>query len=434
MARPDWVRAGLVGWSIAGLLLSCGQVIEDELPRPTHGPRGGAAGAAGAAGATPSNEEARAGDASGGAGATTSDEHAGDASVITSEAGTGGLVDRPGREGLGSGGEAGTGTAGEGGGGAPATPLRGQRNGRPLMGESCAIDADCGDDGLRCLGANEDYDEGSGAPANGICTAACTTDSACRIFDQAAICATLDEAPLMGGLAEEPALRFCMLGCSLGAPSGNSKCHGRLDLACRPFAPPDSEECSKKAPCREGTFCYRGQCRAAACGPRCNSDLECAAGRHCDPLWGLCTTEVPEYTPIGAECMTEGSDDSVCGYGVCLYVTAEQIIEGEPRQVRVKEMCTQPCTLGTVCGEGTGACVSPRLPDYGPGDVGYCLQKCDCDADCLNSGDRCRALTPDNVERYGSPGVCDYIPEGSPSIDCASGENGGSGGEGGRGN
>jgi hypothetical protein len=411
MARCDWVRVVLLGSSLAVLPLSCGGTIDDVAP---------------------SDDSSRQGVA--GMGAGGADDHV----VVPDEAVAEAGASTTPREGSAAGAGGVPEMAGVGGhAGEPADAKRGQKNGRPLLGESCASDADCGGDGLRCLGADDDYAEGSGAPPNGICTADCTLDAACRVFDESAVCATLDEVPLMGGLAEEPAPRFCMLGCQLGAPSGSTKCHGRQDLACRPFAPPDSQSCEDDSPCAAGSFCYRGQCRATACGPRCNDDDDCAHGRYCDPLWGLCTTEVPEYTPIGVECLAEGDSGSACGWGMCLAVFARVETEAGPRQVRVKDMCTQPCTLGTLCAEGAGACVSPRLPNYAPGDVGYCLQKCDCDGDCRNSADRCRALSPDNAERYGSQGVCDYAPEGSPSLPCAvvgaggAGAGGAAGGSGG---
>lgn len=386
------MRAMLVGTTIAVLPLSCGGTIDDVSPSDGLGV-GGA-------------NEREAGMDEGGAGGASSP-------VDGSGAGAGGSVDVP--------------TSPGGQGGQLADARRGQMDGHPVLGESCASDADCGGDGLRCLRADQDYGEGSGAPPNGICTAECALDAACRVFDETAVCATLDEVPLMRGLAEEPASRFCMLGCRLGAPSGSTKCHGRLDLACRPFAPPDSQSCEDDTPCAAGSFCYRGQCRATACGPRCNLDDDCAPGRYCDPLWGVCTTETPEYTPIGAECLGDGDSESACGWGLCLDVFTQIDTDDGPRPLRVKEMCTQPCTLGALCAEGAGACVSPRLPTYAQGDVGYCLQKCDCDADCQNPGDLCRPLSSDNVDRYGSQGVCDYRPEGAASLPCTAAGAGGAG-------
>ncbi len=310
----------------------------------------------------------------------------------------------------------------------PIAPLPGElgrRDGQPLLGGKCGKDADCGGDGMRCLTGNEDYLDGEGAPPGGVCTTACQNDENCRAFDATAVCATLGEAPLVKPHAEKTVQRLCMLGCSPGAPSGNAKCHGRTDLACRPFAPDGTTSCIKDEECAAGTLCYRGVCRESACGPRCNSDDDCSGVRRCNPFTGLCDELPPTPVPLGLPCLGELDTTAVCGGGNCLDVFAMLPSETGPHLTRVKEMCTQSCTLGTVCGNGAGACVSPKLANYAIGDIGYCLQKCECDADCLNPADRCRAWAGDQVAaHYGSRGRCDYAPPGTPSLTCDDGQGG----------
>src|SRR5436190_1683887 len=85
--------------------------------------------------------------------------------------------------------------------------------------------AACGGGGLHCLRADQDYPGGVGAPPSGLCTAVCEADADCRGFDPNSTCGTLDEYPIMLGVAEEPAPRLCMAGCGFGEPTGESKCH-----------------------------------------------------------------------------------------------------------------------------------------------------------------------------------------------------------------
>src|SRR5258706_6258355 len=140
--------------------------------------------------------------------------------------------------------EANGGSPGSAGSGEPSTP-----DALPLLGQKCSADAQCGGDGLRCLTATEDFMAGQGAPPGGVCTADCATDADCRAFDASAVCATLAEAPLELAYAAKPVPRLCMQGCSLGAPSGAAKCHGRGDFACRPFGPASPTTCFMKEPC-----------------------------------------------------------------------------------------------------------------------------------------------------------------------------------------
>ena len=324
------------------------------------------------------------------------------------------------------GGEAGaSGNAwGGAGGSAGEATLPGRPDGLPWLGMACRKAEDCGEQGLRCLGDNEDFMDGKGAPGGGLCTADCETDTDCQKFDATAVCATLAEAPLVLAYAAKPVQRLCMQGCELGAPSGATKCHGRPDMACRPFAPDQPATCLLKGDiCPDGTFCYRGACRELACGPRCNADQDCGAGRHCNPFTGLCDVEAAEPVPVGADCPNDETS-TVCGGGNCLELS-------DANGARVKRVCTQSCTIGQTCAEGTGACIMPRFQTFAVGDVGYCAQSCNCDSDCVHPVDRCVPFGDALTEQaYGARGVCDAVPEGTVTLTCDDGQ-GGAGGAGG---
>jgi hypothetical protein len=296
--------------------------------------------------------------------------------------------------------------AGSGSGGANEKP-----DGAPLLpwlGRACKSNDECGGTGLRCVSALEDYLSGRGSPAAGLCTADCSQDADCHGFDSSAVCVTLGEAPLIKQYATTPVARLCMLGCSLGAPAGDTKCHARPELACRPFAPNQAASCEQGETCPDGTFCFRGVCREAACGPRCNSDADCKGQRFCHPFTGLCVVEQPVSPPIGADCE---DDASVCGDGNCLDVSADAKHQ--------KSMCTQSCTIGSVCGNGTGACTAPRLDNWIAGDAGYCEQLCDCDEDCRHPADRCLAWPLISMAtHFGSNGVCGVPRDDQPSLAC----------------
>jgi hypothetical protein len=288
------------------------------------------------------------------------------------------------------------------------------------LGLECTSNADCGPD-LTCLGPDQDFLDGQGAPAGGICTTSCATDADCTGIDSRAVCGTLSEAPLTNAYATEVVPRLCLLGCALGAVDGAPKCQGRSDMACRPFAPEGSVACQEDGTCPSGTLCYRARCRELGCGPRCNSNDDCVPGRTCDPYTGLCAEGQVEQVPLGQECSDLPSSPS-CGGGNCLALFDDQ-------GIKVKGMCTQSCTLGQVCGDGHGACIMPRFSDFSVGDIAYCQPSCDCDADCLNPNDRCFPwASPLFEQRFGTRGVCDYDPEANDSlVDCSLGGAGGAG-------
>jgi hypothetical protein len=94
----------------------------------------------------------------------------------------------------------------------------------------------------------------------------------------------------------------------------------------------------------------------------------------------------------------------------------------------VKRMCTQSCTIGQICAAGAGACVWPRFENFTRGDAGYCIQRCDCDEDCVNAADRCIPWgDPDTEKAFGSRGACDVAPEGAVTLTCSGGASGAGG-------
>jgi hypothetical protein len=285
-------------------------------------------------------------------------------------------------------------------------------SGLPWLGSACRSDEECGGQGLRCALASQGYMPGAGAVPRGLCTVDCASDADCRIFEPSAVCATLSEAPLVGEHESSPVPRHCLQGCSLGAPAGDTKCQGRSELACRPFAPTAATSCSTGQACPEGTFCFRGVCREAACGARCNSDADCNRDRYCHPSSGLCDTRAPQQPVLGADC---DQDASACGAGSCLVVAAA---DGR----RLKRMCTQSCTIGSLCAAGSGACIAPRLDNYIVGDAGYCQPLCECDADCRHPADHCLAWhSAALAEHFGSRGVCDVAVAGELTLTCEGG-------------
>jgi hypothetical protein len=256
----------------------------------------------------------------------------------------------------------------------------------------------------------------------GICTKRCTADAECQAYGATAVCAALSEVPLDLGVEEDvSAPRYCLEGCALGAPSGTTKCQGRAALACRPFAPPAAVRCADAPPaCPGGGSCFRGYCRGFACGPRCEGDLDCASGRHCDPGSGLCVKRAVPDAAIGIACDPD-APTTPCRGGSCLV-----LFDGDG--LKVASFCTQSCVLGEACGNGQGACTLPRFVNYAAGDIGYCQATCDCNGDCKVPADGCVQWTDANSPKtFSSAGVCNHLFDAqTPTLSC-SGEAGAAG-------
>lgn len=234
-----------------------------------------------------------------------------------------------------------------------------------LVGKACTKDSDCAT-GLFCATVSSN-DMVFGGPANGVCTADCSTNTdACAAVDKNSICVTFNTS---GSVA------FCLETCTLGTPArGELKCLGRTDMGCADTGFGDG---------------------SGFCSPTCRGDFDCN-GRVCDLSNGLCTdaTKIVGTKPIGSPC-DPNSATEVCKGGFCLTMPGGG------------GMCSGFCTLGTAgCGEDPTAmrldayCLftfDPNLTDVG--DQGFCGQLCDCDADCRLTGSVC---APDQSLQAGS--------------------------------
>jgi len=298
--------------------------------------------------------------------------------------------------GLGGGGAAGS--VGGGGMGAGLSDVTVQ--GSALVGDSCADDDDCGE-GLHCYTAAE-QGLSWGGPAGGYCTVECDPrlrDADCQQFGDA----------YCFEFGQYNPVSVCLLGCEPNSPLTSEKCNDRLvGVVCAPvdgINPP------------------------GACYPLCQGDAECGRGLYCDPYSGLCTDGEPEGDPLGSECsVDEVTGDDDCA-GFCLPVRAD-----ETSTETLVSFCSQPCTVGWGChwdepdGPAEGACW-PASADAQFGDLGYCIQLCNCNDDCVHRGLVCSELHPDEADYFNQRGACmpplDGEDEGMP---CASGGNGGDGG------
>jgi hypothetical protein len=185
---------------------------------------------------------------------------------------------------------------------------------------------------------------------------------------------------------------FCVPGCVPGPPGlvdfDPGKCWGRHDLAC-------------------GAADDGGH----VCLPNCNWDGNCGDGFGCIGTTGLCRGGGSGTVPVGSAC-TNDCLDNVC---------AEFASTGG----ETTRMCTAPCTIGVVpsCGwEGPGAgsaqefCLFSSTTDaVAVGDLGFCGQLCDCNAQCANADFVCIPGTPAFTQATGRLGYC-YFAEGSSGI------------------
>jgi hypothetical protein len=220
------------------------------------------------------------------------------------------------------------------------------------IGRACAEDAECGT-GLSCIPSSSN-DFFGGGPAHGYCSAVCTSDADCQALDSWGEC-----------FGEEAGTGICTRVCfSQNAPASETKCLGRRDTVCASEA-------------FLGLAEYSGSRQKGWCLPQCGSDEDCE-GRRCDLARGVCTDTAPEGLPIGARC--DGADQ--CSGGRCVAFGPDQ------------GFCSALCVLGQPvgCGYGLSAdpreagCVRPLLSGFlsseGVGDVGFCGELCNVDADC----------------------------------------------------
>lgn len=244
------------------------------------------------------------------------------------------------------------------------------------LGFACSANGDC-DAGLECM-TEDSSGFWNGGPANGMCTAACASDLDCLAIDSNGVCVPADDTGTAG---------VCMPGCVAGdLVSGADKCGGRLDMACLAL----------------DTISF--------CVPMCGSDADCAEGRFCDIGFGNCVDEPLTGDAIGSEC-DPAAEQSDCSSGFCLGLGAEGTFG----------MCSGACRTGTVgCGSGS---LMPEDPGEGfclplggvglDGDFGTCIQRCNCDLDCLHPGALCWAAAETDEEAIADIGTVGFCIDGA---------------------
>lgn len=260
-----------------------------------------------------------------------------------------------------------------------------------VIGRDCESEADC-DMGLDCLTPDSDA-LGSGGPAHGICTFACAPGGAdCEGYDSNSTCVEFDWD-----------IAYCMRQCTPGAE--DDKCLGRMDTIC------DKMACALDYPdACEGIDCVSERCdpgggQATVCLPRCNTDDDCPAGRHCDHRRGFCSSEMSTGKRFGESC-TPGANQCA---GWC-----------DPDY----EVCLEACALGVYpscasesVNEGSAACLLVFEGTADVLDAGTCAGLCDCSTDCF-AGLGCLALedSAGPFELLGRPGVCTTLRAGDTEL------------------
>jgi hypothetical protein len=145
------------------------------------------------------------------------------------------------------------------------------------------------------------------------------------------------------------------------------------------------------------------------CSPVCGNDADCN-GKKCDLSSGLCVTSLPRIdAPLGSKCTPDARGVAPeCSF--CLSLV-DNVDAGASSAVA--SFCSGVCRLLTLgaCSFGTavadaasptGACVLPAETSTNEGDLGYCAQLCDVDADCLNPTFGCDTSAASALGR----GVC----------------------------
>jgi MYXO-CTERM domain-containing protein len=270
------------------------------------------------------------------------------------------------------------------------------------VGGVCARQSDC-PAATTCLLPSSDK-LGGGGPAQGLCTVECSTNGQadCDAVDPGSFCFVSDQ------------VGYCFQGCTAGDPPlDTTKCRDRPDMACTPTSATSTGE---------------GYCK-----PTCRGNSDCVP-RSCDPRTGLCVDNVQGASPTGAACDPAAATNDCPG--TCLTV-------GTPA-TKDNSMCTSACSLGAsgACDSDPSAtalpltaCLFTPFAGEGKGDIGACVQLCDCGDDCKNRSFVC---TPISLS-IGRPGMCvpatDAVGAPVPALRCtgsggASGSGGSSGNSG----
>jgi hypothetical protein len=263
--------------------------------------------------------------------------------------------------------------------------------GNPIDGEigaRCATNTDCREE-LVCAPSTQDLGGSLGGVPGGFCTLACDPaqqNADCSALSVVATCLTFNNGTPDDATDDQS---FCLETCLLGtAPVVENKCHQRAELACWPV---------------DISFGF--------CAPSCGSDADCG-DRFCDLATGTCLAQAPVGDPIGNTCTLE--DDQCAGF--CLQFTEDT--NGSS--------CSGTCTFGTRgCGddptseEPANFVCMPDINSVGQGDLGVCVQACDCNTQCGNPGNVCLPMPdPVFVEFYGRAGYCaPPFPPATPAAD-----------------
>lgn len=287
-------------------------------------------------------------------------------------------------------------------------PDGGGDGGTVHLGAGCAADVEC-PTGAFCLRSDSMLLFG-GAPPSGTCVGTCDPQTACARFGVAAVCVETND-PMS---ASSSAGGLCFESCAIGAGGGTgaAKCHGRERVACAPV---------------EGAATNAGYCR-----PLCSTSGECLTGV-CDPARGVCVSNAAVDRAFGLVCAAtpdggapdgavdggrDANDDGAvggpdsddasgtemhrgCG-GLCVGLSASS------------DVCTRRCRFGstgecapeTSAGRRRGGCLFVTKGG-GLGDLGYCGELCDCNADCSETSFVCDAFDDATLDRaFGRKGVC----------------------------
>jgi hypothetical protein len=254
--------------------------------------------------------------------------------------------------------------------------------GSGIVGARCDADTACAG-GALCMRADDTLYLGAGGPAGGYCTLPCADTADCTALDGASSCQPI------GAEGSSYCVRTCL---SKDPEPGEAKCLNRTDVVCRSVA-------------AAGVVLVAAERQPGLCVPRCGSDSECPVGTFCRVEAGICAALQAPGLVLGSAC----EFDTDCQGNSC-----EDRVDGIGT-------CTSPCVLGSLAGCGyaredssrDGACLTPVVSagpfSEGAGDLGFCLEMCDVDADCARAaaeGWVCTLLSAGLVEFFGRAGAC----------------------------
>ncbi len=256
-----------------------------------------------------------------------------------------------------------------------------------LIGAPCTSDADCSDavDNFKCIleTSNVEFD-GLGGPEGGYCTVPCSGTPDCSALDGASACGLFDDATGQG---------YCLALCLAG--NNPEKCgDGGTDFRAQACV-----ENPNAAP-------------VGVCFPFCTSDEACGPGRFCalgGAAAGLCVDEAPVGGGIGAACDPNGMGEE-CASEICLTFSQG----GVPVGAFCSASCTYAAQFGCGYAPGTPAttprdafCLQEQLDGGQPGDLGFCFELCDVDADCVQQDWVCDSFPREELQTLlGREGQC----------------------------